>query len=329
MPRPSVLPDWATNANYGAGPYPGNPNKAQPPSGIVQEGFDPSSQVPAEWLNWILNNHATWLDSLDLVAASLFGDGSDGTVTLGGGTTTLTRDMFYANLAVPNGSVLHTNGFRVYVRGLLNITGSGVISCDGTPGTSGGTATNVGTLLGGAAGHFNPTAGDNAANSYGGAGGAGGGAGSAGGTATVPPANLGAADIFNSATAGYIAGLASGVATLTAFTGGAGGGGGVGGGGAQGGGGAGVLAIIARKIQFASAAAIHANGGVGGSTVVAASGGGGGGGGGVIFMATADDGGFAAAYVGSANTNGGAGGTGPGGNGVAGGGGSLFFFNLG
>lgn len=60
MSRPTDYPDWATNTNYGAGPYPGQPNKAAPLAGNISEGFDPGSGVPAEWLNWLFNRTGSW-----------------------------------------------------------------------------------------------------------------------------------------------------------------------------------------------------------------------------------------------------------------------------
>jgi hypothetical protein len=65
MSRPTNLPDWATNANYGAGPYSGNANKNKPPSGNIAEGFDPGAGMPASWFNWLFNNHGQWNDYHD------------------------------------------------------------------------------------------------------------------------------------------------------------------------------------------------------------------------------------------------------------------------
>jgi hypothetical protein len=65
MSRPTDDPQWATNTNYGFGPYPGQPNKARPASGVIAEGFDPGVGVPAEWLNYLANNHGSYLKYLD------------------------------------------------------------------------------------------------------------------------------------------------------------------------------------------------------------------------------------------------------------------------
>lgn len=53
-----------------------------------------------------------------------FGDGSDWDVTLGAGTTTLSRDMYYNNLTIPSGSTLNPNGYRVFVRYAISGTWS-------------------------------------------------------------------------------------------------------------------------------------------------------------------------------------------------------------
>lgn len=61
----------------------------------------------------------------------IFGDGSDGTVEIpSGSTTTLTRDMYYENLAV-NG-VLLPDGFVIYVKD--TISGTGTIKFNGNGG---------------------------------------------------------------------------------------------------------------------------------------------------------------------------------------------------
>jgi len=59
MPRPSALPDWATSTNYAAGTYAGSANKVAPPN--LAEGFNGGYGLPAEHLNYVLNNHGAWL----------------------------------------------------------------------------------------------------------------------------------------------------------------------------------------------------------------------------------------------------------------------------
>ena len=63
-------------------------------------------------------NKRITLKSLE-ATMSYFGDGSDGDVTISG-TVTLTRDMFYGNLTLSDGSILKTNGYKVYVNGTFS-----------------------------------------------------------------------------------------------------------------------------------------------------------------------------------------------------------------
>ena len=140
---------------------------------------------------------------------ALFGTGADGTVTISSGTTTLTRDMHYANLTMSGTGVLKLNGYRVYVNGTLDLSGApaGAIISNGpngnnATGAAGGTAVPSGltgyptpspayTLSAGGTGNTttgtNPTQsngtvpfGDSGGGGAGGAGGAGVSAGAAG-----------------------------------------------------------------------------------------------------------------------------------------------------
>ena len=56
---------------------------------------------------------------------SVYGNGYDGDVTiLGSGQITyLSRDMYYNNLVIPTQTMLHTNGYRVFVRNKLTVNG--------------------------------------------------------------------------------------------------------------------------------------------------------------------------------------------------------------
>lgn len=74
------------------------------------------------------------------LGTEIFGDGSDGDVTIAG-TVTLTRDMYYRNLTIPAGTTLDPAGYSVYVQGV--VSGSGTINRNGN---AGGNATvNGGT----------------------------------------------------------------------------------------------------------------------------------------------------------------------------------------
>ena len=65
MSRPTVVPSWATNNNFSSGPYPGQPTKADPGSGMRAEGFDPAAFLAAEHLNFLVGNHGDWINHHD------------------------------------------------------------------------------------------------------------------------------------------------------------------------------------------------------------------------------------------------------------------------
>lgn len=248
-----------------------------------------------------------------------FGDGSDGNVTLSAGTTTLTRSMYYNNLTLTGSAKIVTAGFRVFIKGTLDLSAAGVgaINWNGNSGV--GATTQVGGAAGaalvasavggsaagsagatGVAGVGAVSAAPGAATpSNGGAGGASGvggtgtsgagGASGAGGTSTVPATIRYFAAEFNRG-ASLIVGGAGGDGGAS----GAGDGGNLGRGGGGGGGGAGILIILANTITKSGATpagAISAIGGVGGNGATAAlgavggGGGGGGAGGGWIYLA--------------------------------------------
>lgn len=229
------------------------------------------------------------------VPLALFGDGADGDVTISSGTTTLTRDMFYANLTVAVGAVLDTAGFRVFVTGTL--TNNGTIRANGTnaSGATGGTqkgstspffgagGPNGGTGAG-STGGADPNAYQMPGGGSGGAGGAGsGGAGGAGRTINaILGTNGGGLGLWR-----QMAPCTSGSFGLQYPSGGGSGGSGGGDGANSGGGGGGggcPVALIARYL--AGSGVVESKGGNGGSPSAGNCGGGGGGGGGVIKIMT-------------------------------------------
>jgi len=55
---------------------------------------------------------------------SVYGSGIDGNVTvLSGTSTTITSDMYYNDLTIQSSATLFTNGFRVFVKGILTLNG--------------------------------------------------------------------------------------------------------------------------------------------------------------------------------------------------------------
>lgn len=224
----------------------------------------------------------------------MFGDGSDGDVTISSNTT-VTRNMFYRNLTVNSGVTLTLSGVAIWVSGTLTLNGE--ISNKGGHATAGGhgygsgappeSTTGVfhvggssgGSGIGGAAGS-GLSGGAGRAGSLGGAGGAGGtGAGGAAGSAAAVNDSLLRTGVW----------VWSGIAATggTRFGGGTGGGGGKGDGtyhGGGGGGGGGVVVVVARTVE--GSGTISAAGGNGSANVNGNVGGGGGGGGGLVVLQT-------------------------------------------
>lgn len=78
-----------------------------------------------------------------------WGDFSDGNVTLSGGSTTLTKDMYYGILTMNGGAILNTNQYRIYALAITG-DGTGIIRNNGANGGNGtavaGGAQGVGIL---------------------------------------------------------------------------------------------------------------------------------------------------------------------------------------
>lgn len=265
-----------------------------------------------------------------------FGTGADGDVTLGAGTTTLTRVMFYNNLTIPSGSTLRPANFPFYVAGTLTIAAGGAISSGGNPGSassggnSGAGTTGPGGAGGGNGANGGTTNGSNASNLAAGsqpppyttALGAG-GAGGASASGTGGTGGLGGTN-WTGAAGGLwqmpylVTGRPSHSAT-SVICGGAGGGGGAGSGVAAGGGGGGggqPVLFAARYISHAGT--IDSDGGAGAAGPGTNRSGGGGGGGGKVFYAYERLSG-----AGTITANGGAAGASGGGTGTPGAAGSA------
>lgn len=247
-----------------------------------------------------------------------YGDGSDGNVTVSSGTTTLARDMFYNNLTMSGTGKIVSNGWRIFVAGILDITASaaGALQWNGNDGSASATSTGgvIGATLSGntvggsgaatagktgVAGAGVNSTGSGAQTANGGTGGSSGnggtGSGGAGGTGTTSGA------LTSLPIRRWETDLLLGVTLILGGIGGTGGASGsgngtnAGGGGGGGGGAAGVLAIYAKTINRSGTTAANtfqANGGLGGAggtanATGATKGGGGGasgGGGGWIYL---------------------------------------------
>lgn len=275
----------------------------------------------------------------------LFGDCSDGNGTIAAGTSTATRDLFYADLTVQTGGILATGGYRIFVCGTLEIQGTGKISNNGVTatvaaggaggtggwftagGTGGGGQTAVGSAGGASAavprGCGGTAAGGTATNPGTGGGGCVGGGGGGGATQTGGAAGAGTGysaiqgDIHYLRSAMLARQRTSNVKITPGSGGGGGGGGGAGNQGGGGGGGGGYV-MVAAKIITSNTGTIEAKGGNGaaGFSGAVGSGGGGGGGGGVAVLV------YGTGTAPSLSVTGGAGGAGRGTGGAGGNGGN-------
>lgn len=284
------------------------------------------------------------------VDIGFFGDGNDGITSIGG-SSTLTRSMFYEELEVAGGGTLNTGGYKIFCRELFECkgtiqnnggngaNGSGVAGGSGGAGPSANEVGRTAKAPDGVTGDLNAGApssivftGVRGGGGNGGAAGKGGnGTGGSGGTATAGEVITPAYIYFWDGHPMFGAALD---ATGGRGNGGSSGGGDLinGGGGGGGGGGFGGEVWIAAK-NFYNSGTIQANGGNGGNGANAAAGncggggGAGGGGGGVVqyyYIANLEGGGTFAVNGGAGGTGGNGVGTGTaGGNGSAGASGKI------
>lgn len=246
------------------------------------------------------------IDDEYFAGGHLFGDGSDGNVTVSS-TVILARDMYYRNLTITGANTITANGYRIFVQDTLSIVSGSIIANGGNGGlpTAGAIPHTAKTLgggsIGGAGGATSGGSGSNGGTltsntrmgGLGGAGGAGNtgsGVGPAGnaGTGTVPTDTNGGTNVFK-IVQNALRGRDLASVQLLGGSGGGGGGGGSTGTGGGGGGGGGVMLIAARNISITSGS-ITANGGGGSATPSTGGGGtGGGGGGGVVIIISTTD----------------------------------------
>lgn len=117
------------------------------------------------------------LDDIDeLLTNYFFGDGYDGDVEISSGEVVLEKDMYYNNLTVNGTGSIRTNGFRVFVKGILDLSsapasaihhnGNDGENASGVTGGAGGEAVQCATVGGGLAGREGNN-GSTAANSSG------------------------------------------------------------------------------------------------------------------------------------------------------------------
>ena len=309
MTRPSVAPDFATDANYVAAgkPWDGQPTKVTP-GAIKTEGWEPQVGLAAQHVNYMLNNHGGWINYLDENAGSagLFGDGSDGALSFDGASAvagctrsgsvyTATRDLHASSASFAASVQLKMAGYALYCTGLLDLSAANcIISNDGNAGTgtTGGAvaANKFGTSAGSAGtdGVVGPangtTAASNVLNGLGAVGGDGGasGGGQTGGAhaAVSAPSNWRAGLVYQ---LGYFV-LSAGLIYLQGGGGGTGGGAAGGGTSGAGGGGGGILIVSTWAINISGTSIIRAIGANGSNASAGNAGGGGGGGGGAVLL---------------------------------------------
>ena len=90
----------------------------------------------------------------DSFMMGMFGDGSDGDVTIAAGTTTISREMHYNNLTLAAGASLKSAGHRIFVNGTLTYNVGASINDNGNSASAapGGAGWAARGYLGGATG---------------------------------------------------------------------------------------------------------------------------------------------------------------------------------
>ena len=156
-------------------------------------------------------------------ASPLFGTGADGSVTISSGTTTLTRDMHYANMTLSGTGAINTHGFRIFVSNTTDISqasagaifgasfpgGNASGASAGSAGSSNYNSTTTTWIMGGWSGNSGASGGTGS-GSAGTAGAWGGGSGTAYGIGGSPGSsgaggsgsNTGGASVSITATSG-------------------------------------------------------------------------------------------------------------------------------
>lgn len=227
-----------------------------------------------------------------------FGDGADGDVTIGAGTTTLTRDMYYNNLTVTG--TLITDGYKIFAKTSATGTGiigwgsanNGAVGSAGNPGTGGlgGARSGSGSLRSnpGANGGQCGGGGNSGSVTISGTGGDGGIGGNGGQGATATSTATSTTRWYNFSPLVITSADFSFASGTSALTGGAGGGGGSGAsscaGAVGGGGGAGGGPVFIASPIIGGTFTVRSIGGNGGNATSGNGGGGGGGGGSSIML---------------------------------------------
>lgn len=229
-----------------------------------------------------------------------FMDGSDGNVTISGGTTTLTRDMYYDTLTIDSTGVLVPAGFCIFCKtacvnnGIIEMNGGSGANGTALAGGTGGTpTTSSGELVSGQSGKNGGGPAANGSNavgsstSLGGLGGVGGNSATqTGGTVTAGNTLIVGRTYLENIAFWPLLFRVNAVAAIVfggdPGGGGSGGAGGVAAGGGGGGAGGGWIMIVAPSVS--GSGVFQSNGGNGGDGFGGVGAGGGGGGGGVVYI---------------------------------------------
>lgn len=169
MPAPATdLPEWATTAAFdpGSQAWAAQPRRDNTSlSAFAASGLVPDTQTDAESLNAWLGLLSEWISFfIAEQGVAYFGDGSDGVLSSGFGTLTLTRDMHYTDGTLSATDTIETAGFRLFFNGTLTMASGATIQNNGADATDGiangpGAGAPAGSLPGGGSGASGPTGG--------------------------------------------------------------------------------------------------------------------------------------------------------------------------
>lgn len=75
MSRPTISPSFATASTFpaGASPWSGQPPRVDPSAGVRTQGLTPQTDLPAEYLNFLIGIHGDWINYLDVEATGVVG----------------------------------------------------------------------------------------------------------------------------------------------------------------------------------------------------------------------------------------------------------------
>lgn len=123
-----------------------NPTLAQGEIGVESDTFQ--FKIGTGSTAWTSLGYSGATGPAQTLSYRSLGDGSDGNVTISSGTTTLTRDMFYNNLTINGTGQINTNGYKIFVKGYLDLTAApvGAINDNGLNGSAASGATPGATL---------------------------------------------------------------------------------------------------------------------------------------------------------------------------------------